>query len=184
MKAILFNNRTIAQTVSLCLILMTSLCLSCSKDDDGPENVIPEETNELLGTWQLKTLSGNATYTNGTSPYQVTNVVNDELPADMTSYNQIYKFETKGKCIMDGDNGTYTLANKVLTTKVGSTTTVFTVLSADNSTLKLQMDAASSKVYAIEVANTLLKDAGDPKTCADYGIGATNASFTFALTKK
>lgn len=182
MKTFVVNKQTIVQTVCLCLVLMTALCLACSKDDDGEK--IPPVTNELLGTWQLKTLSGNATYTNGTSPYQVTEVVKGELPADMTPYNQVYTFKNDGKCVMDGDNGTYTYKDKVLTTKVGSQTSVFTLLSVDNTTLKLQMDAATSKVYAYEVANTLLKEAGDPKTCADYGIGATNASFTFILTKK
>ncbi len=167
----------------LILLFSFSLLTSCGNDNDDENDNLPV-TNELSGTWQLKTLSGNATYTNGTSPYNVTDVVNGELPADMTSYNQVYTFKNDGKCIMDGDNGTYTYKNKVLTTKVGNQTSVFTVLSVDNSTLKLQMDKATSKTYAIEVANTLLKEAGDPKNCAEYGIGATDASFTFTLSKK
>ncbi len=163
------------------LLFSSSLLSSCSKDD---ENENPPVTNELIGTWQLKTLSGNATYTNGTSPYNVTSVVNGELPADMTPYDQVYTFKNDGTCMMDGDNGTYTYKDKILTTKAGSQTSVFTMLSVDNSTLKLQMDKATSKTYAIEVANTLLNENGDPKTCAEYGIGATDASFTFTLNKK
>lgn len=183
MKRVVIIKRSITLLplfLGMCMILMVSLFGACSKDD-GTDPVV---TNELIGTWQLKMLSGNATYINGTSPYNVTEVVNSELPADMTSYNQSYTFRSDGKCIMDGDNGTYAYKDKMLTTKVGNNTMAFTVLSVDNSTLKLQMDKATSKVYAIEIANTLLKEAGDPKNCAEYGIGATDASFTFALTKK
>ncbi len=172
--------KTIRYFLSICCLPVLML-VSCSKDDEGDDN---SANNEIAGTWLLKKLEGSATYTNGTSPYNVTNVVNGELPADMASYNQTYKFETNGKCVMDGDNGTFIYKDEILTTIASGNKMVFTVLSVDNQNMKLQMDLATSKSYAIEVANTLLKEAGDSKTCASYGITVTNASFTVTLNKK
>ncbi len=169
------------------ICVFSLVLLSCSKDNDNEpnsnDNTSTVDNTEIIGTWQLKTLDGNATCTNGNSPYNVTKEVKDALPADMTSYNQKYTFNTNRTCMMDGDNGAFTYENKVLTTQVGSTKMVFTVLSADSQNLKLKMDESTSKTYAIEVADALIKDAGDLQNCQDYGITVTNASFTFVLTK-
>ncbi len=172
------------QFILVMFCLPALILVSCGKDDDGDDNGGNNANSEIAGTWLLKKLEGTATYTNGTSPYQVTNAIKDELPVDMTSYNQTFKFETSGKCVMDGDNGTFTYKDKVLTTNATGLKMVFTVLSVDAQSMKLQMDNATSKVYAIEVADAVLKEAGDPKTCKVYGITATDASFTVTLSKK
>ena len=165
------------------MFLAATLQVSCGDGGYNDDEINPNST--IAGSWVLLKIYGEAWCDNGTFPGNASNMVSSKYPAEMASYNKIYKFNLNGTCVMDGDNGTFTIEDRTLIVKTGSNQTTYTVrFVGSEPLLELDMDEESSKKYAIEVIDALLAESGDSKTSKDYDINVAYASFAFLLDKQ
>ena len=157
MKTIL---KTILKTIAI--LFITSLTISCNNDDD--DNSSTPVADDLIGTWQYKSVSGSFTSPAGTFPMVCNNTtgtitLNTNLTYTMTNVSsacQSGKLELP--LAIATNSGTYTRNNTSLVTTPSSGTAFnMTIEELTSNRMKLRLVQTISASVTTDVVYTLEK---------------------------
>ncbi len=158
--------------IILWIIVLPALVLTgCNKDEGGDA-----AASGITGEWIWTEVDGNAVY----NYTDLTTVVNAQFPLDMTDDESIWKFESNGKCNLDGDKADYTYTGNKLEIDDGATYTV----TISGNKMDLKADKNTSKEFATMIARQAIPNICYGCTWENQQASVTSASFTFTFERK